>query len=502
MSHLPYSYPSARPRSPSLAYRPSSSSSASASPSAFPSSAVYGSTPTQPQDIGGAGRRGSLSAYSPAGSYARRSSISLSPTSYYNTPMHQPRPSVDSGYAVSPPSAYSFGASPSFGQPAPTARRLSLASSSSSSRQPIAGAPPAQAPPLSRGAVKAHPQPRRASVPSADLDMPDPILSQRRPKTPPDCCAVCSATETPEWRKGPAGNRSLCNGCGLLAAKRSKEREAQGYAHPSTLDEIEHELVQIGNERFKNSGGRHVLPSGTRQRILATQQRTRLQEGQPRAAQTSRSKPRPKLAGQETKDAAASLLGLRRGSIGTESPSTYSYPSAMAPRSPPSSSRGRRSGSIPGPATSTFSSNVGYHGTGLPPSSSYMNGLPGGPSSTFSFGRPSSSASAYPRPPSPASSYTLLPPINPALVRPPSPSITPQPPRPASPSRPMSALTASTNRMSIAHLTSTPSYRGPTPPPTPGPSASSGAGLPFFGSTASRRRSISIAPSAMRTPSQ
>lgn len=50
----------------------------------------------------------------------------------------------------------------------------------------------------------------------------------RRPKTPPDMCSVCSADETPEWRKGPAGIRSLCNGCGLLAAKRSKEREAKG----------------------------------------------------------------------------------------------------------------------------------------------------------------------------------------------------------------------------------------------------------------------------------
>ncbi|KAL7338246.1 hypothetical protein BJY59DRAFT_399347 [Rhodotorula toruloides] len=73
----------------------------------------------------------------------------------------------------------------------------------------------------------------------------------RRPKTPPDCCAVCAVTDTAEWRKGPAGNRSLCNGCGLLAAKRAKERELQGYAPPATLDEIERELETIGAERFK-----------------------------------------------------------------------------------------------------------------------------------------------------------------------------------------------------------------------------------------------------------
>lgn len=32
-------------------------------------------------------------------------------------------------------------------------------------------------------------------------------------------CLSCSATETPEWRKGPTGPRTLCNACGLLFAK-------------------------------------------------------------------------------------------------------------------------------------------------------------------------------------------------------------------------------------------------------------------------------------------
>lgn len=32
-------------------------------------------------------------------------------------------------------------------------------------------------------------------------------------------CHACGTTETPEWRRGPDGNKSLCNACGLHFAK-------------------------------------------------------------------------------------------------------------------------------------------------------------------------------------------------------------------------------------------------------------------------------------------
>lgn len=32
-------------------------------------------------------------------------------------------------------------------------------------------------------------------------------------------CALCHTRNTPEWRRGPSGNRDLCNGCGLRYAK-------------------------------------------------------------------------------------------------------------------------------------------------------------------------------------------------------------------------------------------------------------------------------------------
>lgn len=35
-------------------------------------------------------------------------------------------------------------------------------------------------------------------------------------------CLHCSSLETPEWRKGPDGDHTLCNACGLFYAKLTK----------------------------------------------------------------------------------------------------------------------------------------------------------------------------------------------------------------------------------------------------------------------------------------
>ncbi|KAH9940888.1 uncharacterized protein BXZ73DRAFT_88575 [Epithele typhae] len=41
-------------------------------------------------------------------------------------------------------------------------------------------------------------------------------------------CLGCSATSTPEWRRGPMGPRTLCNACGLVYAKLIKKRNRDG----------------------------------------------------------------------------------------------------------------------------------------------------------------------------------------------------------------------------------------------------------------------------------
>ncbi|KAG2178024.1 hypothetical protein INT43_003277 [Umbelopsis isabellina] len=41
-------------------------------------------------------------------------------------------------------------------------------------------------------------------------------------------CHSCKSTETPEWRKGPMGPRTLCNACGLIWAKLARKKTQLG----------------------------------------------------------------------------------------------------------------------------------------------------------------------------------------------------------------------------------------------------------------------------------
>ncbi|KAJ3215851.1 hypothetical protein HDU67_010271 [Dinochytrium kinnereticum] len=43
-------------------------------------------------------------------------------------------------------------------------------------------------------------------------------------------CQSCQATQTPEWRRGPHGRRTLCNACGLTYAKLKKDRAGSSSA--------------------------------------------------------------------------------------------------------------------------------------------------------------------------------------------------------------------------------------------------------------------------------
>eukprot|EP01094_Clydonella_sp_ATCC50884_P023991 TRINITY_DN58_c0_g1_i1.p1 TRINITY_DN58_c0_g1~~TRINITY_DN58_c0_g1_i1.p1 ORF type:complete len:140 (-),score=31.83 TRINITY_DN58_c0_g1_i1:368-787(-) len=58
---------------------------------------------------------------------------------------------------------------------------------------------------------------------SYPLGIPKPERPQRKRRTKhlPDelYCRSCGTTETPEWRRGPDGMKSLCNACGLHFSK-------------------------------------------------------------------------------------------------------------------------------------------------------------------------------------------------------------------------------------------------------------------------------------------
>jgi hypothetical protein len=46
-------------------------------------------------------------------------------------------------------------------------------------------------------------------------------------------CSECGAVESPEWRKGPQGPKTLCNACGLRWAKKTRKEEGSSISPPS-----------------------------------------------------------------------------------------------------------------------------------------------------------------------------------------------------------------------------------------------------------------------------
>ncbi|KZT29738.1 hypothetical protein NEOLEDRAFT_1238515 [Neolentinus lepideus HHB14362 ss-1] len=78
---------------------------------------------------------------------------------------------------------------------------------------------------------------------SAGSGMPGQGKSKYRKRsraTPPGKCHSCNIRETPEWRRGPDGARTLCNACGLHYAKLMRKRDkALAEGHPSPIVDLE-----------------------------------------------------------------------------------------------------------------------------------------------------------------------------------------------------------------------------------------------------------------------
>ncbi|KAH7132259.1 hypothetical protein B0J11DRAFT_427731 [Dendryphion nanum] len=61
-------------------------------------------------------------------------------------------------------------------------------------------------------------------------------LKKRRPRAaPPGRCHSCNRAETPEWRRGPDGARTLCNACGLHYAKLTRKMGGKPVMSSSNL---------------------------------------------------------------------------------------------------------------------------------------------------------------------------------------------------------------------------------------------------------------------------
>ncbi|KAL2137585.1 hypothetical protein VTI28DRAFT_8984 [Corynascus sepedonium] len=64
------------------------------------------------------------------------------------------------------------------------------------------------------------------------------VKKRRGRAAPPGRCHSCNRVDTPEWRRGPDGARTLCNACGLHYAKLERKRQLdQRSLRPKPADE-------------------------------------------------------------------------------------------------------------------------------------------------------------------------------------------------------------------------------------------------------------------------
>ncbi|CAO3699864.1 unnamed protein product [Rhizopus stolonifer] len=72
------------------------------------------------------------------------------------------------------------------------------------------------------------------SIPTSRTVKKHKTLSNQRVLLPMKCQS-CQSSETPEWRKGPLGPRTLCNACGLIWTKlRKQEKDKKKTNETST----------------------------------------------------------------------------------------------------------------------------------------------------------------------------------------------------------------------------------------------------------------------------
>ncbi|KAI0091129.1 hypothetical protein BDY19DRAFT_933976 [Irpex rosettiformis] len=87
---------------------------------------------------------------------------------------------------------------------------------------------------------------------------------KRSRATPPGKCHSCNIRETPEWRRGPDGARTLCNACGLHYAKLMRKREkilgADGKPMPIDLQTLRASTASARGSGAE--GGEHHTAQG------------------------------------------------------------------------------------------------------------------------------------------------------------------------------------------------------------------------------------------------
>ncbi|PFH55311.1 hypothetical protein XA68_10131 [Ophiocordyceps unilateralis] len=72
-----------------------------------------------------------------------------------------------------------------------------------------------------------HDVPMYGDVMKPQYAMQHEVKKRRGRAAPPGRCHSCNRIDTPEWRRGPDGARTLCNACGLHYAKLERKRQLE-----------------------------------------------------------------------------------------------------------------------------------------------------------------------------------------------------------------------------------------------------------------------------------
>ncbi|KAF8198586.1 hypothetical protein BJ912DRAFT_30608 [Pholiota molesta] len=97
-------------------------------------------------------------------------------------------------------------------------------------------------------------------------------------------CSSCKTRHSPEWRKGPSGQKDLCNACGLRYARSRAQKErsngAQQRRNKEKTSHMKREPVEplqlVGNEqkpKDEDSRAAHVDPWDLLARLAAVSSR-------------------------------------------------------------------------------------------------------------------------------------------------------------------------------------------------------------------------------------
>ncbi|KAF5391558.1 hypothetical protein D9757_002511 [Collybiopsis confluens] len=98
---------------------------------------------------------------------------------------------------------------------------------------------------------------------AAAAGQPKSKYRKRSRATPPGKCHSCNIRETPEWRRGPDGARTLCNACGLHYAKLMRKQSKQNANAPNGegLPKIDLDTLKAATKaaEAEKNGGSHAM---------------------------------------------------------------------------------------------------------------------------------------------------------------------------------------------------------------------------------------------------